>query len=101
VTPTIGFVTMMFGFVSLDPGHVVTCNRLFRIAVRIGGSRSLSQLYVGKRPISKGIGGAIRRFGVFALRGLRYRLQQAWVRVARSTAEPVAIPKCVGAGTNC
>jgi hypothetical protein len=101
VTPTIGFITIVFGFVSLDPGHVVTCNRLFRIAVRIGGSRSLSQLYVGKRPISKGIGGAIRRFGVFALRRLRYRLQRrrsAW-RGRRS--ETVAIPKYVGAGTNC
>ena len=101
MTPTIGFITIVFGFVSLDPGHVVTCNRLFRIALRIGGSRSLSQLYVGKRPISKGIGGAIRRFGVFALRGLCYRLQRRGSARRGRQPNPWPFQKCVGAGTNC
>ena len=30
---------------------LLTCNRLFRLAVRLGGSRRLPQSYVGKRLI--------------------------------------------------
>jgi hypothetical protein len=51
-----------------DCGHAVTCDRLFRLAVRLRGSRLVAQSYVGKRAISKGIGGAIRKFVVSALR---------------------------------
>jgi hypothetical protein len=42
----------------------IDCSRL---AARIERLRVMAQLYAGKRPISKGIGGVIRRFGVFCL----------------------------------
>lgn len=45
-----------------DRGHFVTCNRLFRLVMRLRGSSPAAQSYVGKRPTSKGIGGGIRRF---------------------------------------
>jgi len=51
-----------------DRGHAVTCNRLFRLAARLRGSRLMAQSYVGKRAIWKGIGGAIRKVVVSALR---------------------------------
>jgi hypothetical protein len=43
-----------------------TCNRRFQLAARLDRLRGMAQLYVGKRAISKGIGGGIRRFMVFA-----------------------------------
>jgi hypothetical protein len=45
-----------------------TCNRFFLIAARLKRLRLMAQLYVGKRPISKGIERVIRRFVVFILR---------------------------------
>jgi hypothetical protein len=50
---------------------LVTCNRLFRLAARLGGSRRLTQSYVSKRLILKSIGGAIRRFRMFLSRPRR------------------------------
>src|ERR1700680_729260 len=48
------------------PGSLTsaTCNRLFLIAARLKRLRLTAQLYVGKRPNSKGIGRPIRRFVV-------------------------------------
>jgi len=40
----------------------------FRVAARLRESRPLTQLYVGKRPVSKGIERLIRRFVVFGFR---------------------------------
>jgi len=45
-----------------DRGHLVTCNRLFRPAARLGAWGLLAQSYVGKRAVLKGIGGSIRKF---------------------------------------
>jgi hypothetical protein len=56
------------GIVCRGRGHCVTCNRLFRSAVRLGRSALLTQLYVGKRPISKRDRDSIRKFGVLAFR---------------------------------
>lgn len=50
--------------------HAVTCNRPFRLAVRLRGSRLVSQSYIGKRAISEGDRRIIRKFVVFPLRGL-------------------------------
>jgi hypothetical protein len=66
VIPTGALVTVAFSVFGRDRGHFVTCNRLVRIAVRLRGSRPPSQLYVGKRPTSEGIGRVIRRFVVMA-----------------------------------
>jgi hypothetical protein len=56
VIPPIGLVTIALSRFGRDRRHFVTCNRLFRIAVRLGGWRLPTQLYVGKRPISKWMG---------------------------------------------
>src|ERR1700740_79841 len=66
VIPTGALVTVAFSVFGRDRRHFVTCNRLARIAVRLRGSRPSSQLYVGKRPTSEGIGRVIRRFVVMA-----------------------------------
>jgi hypothetical protein len=42
---------------------------LFRFAVRLGGSGLVTQLYVGKLPISKRDRESIRKFMVLAFRG--------------------------------
>jgi hypothetical protein len=44
---------------------LVTCDRLFRLAARLGGLRRLTQSYVGKRLVWKRMSRAIQRFRVF------------------------------------
>jgi hypothetical protein len=50
-----------------DRGHLVTCNRLLRLAARLGGLRPIAQSYAGKHPISKGIERVILWFAMVTL----------------------------------
>ena len=43
--------TVALGLFRRDREHRVTCNRFFRLAVRLGGSGSFAQSYAGKHPI--------------------------------------------------
>jgi len=66
VVGALGHAAVVFNLVARGRGHAVTCNRLFRLALKLGRLRLVSQSYIGKRPISKGIGAAIRKFVVRA-----------------------------------
>jgi hypothetical protein len=46
-----GRAAVAFNLFDRGRGHAVTCNRLFRLTVRLRGSRPASQSYVGKRAI--------------------------------------------------
>jgi hypothetical protein len=55
-------------FTRLRSSPVATCNRLFQISseTSLEQLRLMAQFYVGTRPMPKGIGRVIRKFGVFA-----------------------------------
>src|SRR5882724_9822235 len=58
VFQTAGLVAVAPDLFNWDRGHLVTCNRLFRPAARLGAWGLLAQSYVGKRAVLKGIAGA-------------------------------------------
>jgi hypothetical protein len=64
--PTAGIIAAALKPFRRGRGHFATCNRLFQITGRLMIETDGSQLYVGKCPISKGIGRIIRRFVVSA-----------------------------------
>jgi hypothetical protein len=65
-----GHAAVVFMLFARGRRHAVTCNRPFRLAVRLRRSRLVSQSYIGKRAISEGDRRVIRKFVVFPLRAL-------------------------------
>lgn len=60
--PAAGFVEVVLDRLDWDHGHLPPAICTSRLTVRLGRSGLLAQSSVGKRSISKGIGGGIRRF---------------------------------------
>ncbi len=51
-----GLTAVALNLFDRDRRRAVTCNRLFRLAVRLRGLRLMAQSYLGKRAVSKRIG---------------------------------------------
>jgi hypothetical protein len=75
----------------------ITCDRLFRLAGRLGGSWRLTQSYVGKRLVWKRISGGIRRFRVFSFAPPANNVASQRARVGRENRNH----RRAGTGTNC
>jgi hypothetical protein len=64
----------------------ITCDRLFRLAGRLGESRRLPQSYVGKRLVWKRMSRVIRRFRVFSFVPAANTVVSQRARVGRKAA---------------
>jgi hypothetical protein len=98
-TKLVGLVRLHLASLARIADIFVTCNRLFRLTVRLRRSRLLTQLYVGKRPISKRDRESIRKFVVPAF-GARSWNVDVGFRATRRTAECFATHRPLGRYSN-
>jgi hypothetical protein len=98
-TKLVGLVRLHLASLARIADIFVTCNRLFRLTVRLRRSRLLTQLYVGKRPISKRDRDSIRKFVVPAF-GARSWNVDVGFRATRRTAECFATHRPLGRYSN-